>query len=481
MLDSVSTVSDSALISAVREGSTKDFELLYQRHSVAARRFALHLTSNPVEADDLVAEAFARVLSAIRARGGPTAAFRSYLMVTLRNVSHEQFRKNRKVTLSDDMTEFDDGYTPDDSVMLNAERSMIAAAYTQLPERWRAVLWHTEIEGSRPADIAHLLGLTPNGVAALAYRAREGLRQAYLQAHLAAAKDSCQATVARLGAWTRTGLSARETAQVEAHLDTCERCRGLAAELTDLNHTLAAKLGPVMLGATYWTWSASNTATPVVLQAQPLPWLAAVGSTAALATSVVFGVSAIAPAQVSSAAMVSETSQAPRTPGIPTTTTTAPQATTVITSPPPAPTTTPMTTISQQPLVTSTKPAPTTTTTTPTTVTTPPVTTPLAPPRANWSVTGNTAKASTSISARNLSGTAKSMTLEITPPEGAVIQSTDPRCNVFTSLVTRGVRCTATVQPGETFTTTAWVVGREGALSAVLTSGTDVVRTTITK
>jgi DNA-directed RNA polymerase specialized sigma24 family protein len=43
-----------------------------------------------------------------------------------------------------------------------------------LPERWQAVLWHTEIEGSRPAEVASLLGLTANGVAALGYRAREG-------------------------------------------------------------------------------------------------------------------------------------------------------------------------------------------------------------------------------------------------------------------------------------------------------------------
>jgi hypothetical protein len=35
--------------------------------------------------------------------------------------------------------------------------------------------------------MAPLLGLTANSVAALAYRAREGLRQAYLQMHLSGA------------------------------------------------------------------------------------------------------------------------------------------------------------------------------------------------------------------------------------------------------------------------------------------------------
>jgi transcriptional regulator len=100
------------------------------------------------------------------------------------------------------------------------------------------VLWHTEIAGLSPAAVAPILGLTPNGVSALAYRAREGLRQAYLQVYLAETiKQRCRATTDRLGAWTRDGLSKREKAQVEAHLNECVDCLALAAELAELNST----------------------------------------------------------------------------------------------------------------------------------------------------------------------------------------------------------------------------------------------------
>jgi predicted anti-sigma-YlaC factor YlaD len=51
----------------------------------------------------------------------------------------------------------------------------------------------------------------------------------------------CRATTDRLGAWTRDGLSKRETAQVEAHLHECDPCRALAAELADVNSTLRKK------------------------------------------------------------------------------------------------------------------------------------------------------------------------------------------------------------------------------------------------
>ena len=51
------------------------------------------------------------------------------------------------------------------------------------------VLWHTEVEQQKPADIAPLLGMSANSVSALAYRAREGLRQAFLSQHAADPDD----------------------------------------------------------------------------------------------------------------------------------------------------------------------------------------------------------------------------------------------------------------------------------------------------
>ena len=60
--------------------------------------------------------------------------------------------------------------------------------------------------------------------------------------------ERCRATVDKLGAWTRGGLSKRETAQVETHLDECERCRALAAELADVNGALRLIIAPLVLG-----------------------------------------------------------------------------------------------------------------------------------------------------------------------------------------------------------------------------------------
>ncbi|WP_460401118.1 sigma-70 family RNA polymerase sigma factor, partial [Actinophytocola sediminis] len=242
--------SDAQLIEAVRKGTVSAYGSLYERHVAAAYNLARQLSRSPAEADDLVSEAFAKVLDTLRTGRGPDSAFRAYLLTTLRHTAYDKTRRDRKVELSDDMESVGGTEAFADTAVAGLERSLAAQAFARLPERWQAVLWHTEIERQPPAEVAPILGLTPNGVSALAYRAREGLRQAYLQVHLAEVTDShCRAAAERLGAWTRAGLAKRERAQVEAHLDGCARCRALAEELADVNGALRVFVAPLVLGA----------------------------------------------------------------------------------------------------------------------------------------------------------------------------------------------------------------------------------------
>ncbi|MGH3760909.1 sigma-70 family RNA polymerase sigma factor [Actinophytocola sp.] len=244
--------SDAELIDAVRKGTVSAYGSLYERHVASAYNLARQLSRSPAEADDLVSEAFAKVLDTLRAGRGPDSAFRAYLLTALRHTAYDRTRRERRIELSDDVETAGGAKLAEpfsDTAVAGLERSLAAQAFARLPERWQAVLWHTEIEGQSPGEVAPILGLTPNGVSALAYRAREGLRQAYLQVHLAETTERrCRATAERLGAWTRSGLAKRERAQVEAHLDECERCRALAAELADINGAMRGFVAPLVLG-----------------------------------------------------------------------------------------------------------------------------------------------------------------------------------------------------------------------------------------
>jgi RNA polymerase sigma factor (sigma-70 family) len=239
---------DAELISAVRGGDTDAYGQLFERHVEAARRLARQLVSAG-DVEDLVSEAFVKVLQVLQRGGGPDVAFRAYLLTAVRRLRVDRLRATSRLQTTDDIEMFDPGVPFRDTAVEGFESAAAARAFASLPERWQLVLWHTEVEGQKPADVAPLLGMSANSVSALAYRAREGLRQAYLNEHAADLDDeSCQWTRAHLGAYVRSGISRRDAGKVEGHLGGCRTCAAIYLELSEVNSNLGAILAPLLLG-----------------------------------------------------------------------------------------------------------------------------------------------------------------------------------------------------------------------------------------
>ena len=242
--------SDVALIRRTRTGDTDAYGLLHQRHVGAAKALAWRMSRSASDADDLVSEGFARVLAALQRGSGPDTAFRPYLLSTIRRLAYDRTnREKREAPVEHDVEE---GPLVDDPVLAGFERDTAAAAFASLPERWRMVLWHTEVEGESPAEVALLLGMKPNAVAALAYRAREGLRQAYLSHHAGVGQDltrECRHTADRLAAYVRHGLVPAQEQRVAEHLEACERCQAAYLELATVNTSMRSILAPIVLGS----------------------------------------------------------------------------------------------------------------------------------------------------------------------------------------------------------------------------------------
>jgi RNA polymerase sigma factor (sigma-70 family) len=246
--DSKLTTSDTELIESARSGDTSAFAELWRRHYRSAARVARQFTSS-IDADDLVSEAYARIFQRVLAGGGPTGAFRPYLYTTIRNLASSWGAASHDVQV-DVIEEFEDERIPDDPASWALDRTLTAKAFRSLPERWQTVLWYTEVEGMDPHEVAPLMGLTANGVAALSYRAREGLRTAWLQAHISNAGTSaeCQWTMARLGDRARNGLTPREKDRVELHLLGCTKCAVISEEVEEVGSHLALVMVPLLLG-----------------------------------------------------------------------------------------------------------------------------------------------------------------------------------------------------------------------------------------
>ncbi len=244
-------VSDADLIRGVRNGSREAQDHLYRRHRQVALNVAFRHTNSPSDAEDVVSEAFLRVFRIIERGAGPDEFFRAYLMTA---VSREAFSRNKSASKQitvEDVQEFLPGDAHADDAMERHESTFAIVAFKALTERWKTVLWLTEVEELPPRDVAPILGMTPNAVSALAVRAREGLREAYLAAHLngqSGVPASCADIREHLPAFIRGTLGNRNERSVKAHLKSCPNCAVVFGELDEIGATLRAYVLPLVVG-----------------------------------------------------------------------------------------------------------------------------------------------------------------------------------------------------------------------------------------
>lgn len=261
--------SDNALVERARSGDQSAYAELFARHRTVATGVARRL-AGPDRADDLVSEAFTNVWRLLQNGRGPQTAFLSYLLTAVRNAHLTSRRQLRRETLTADYAELGQGHAVDDDLQGRIDASNMGKAFQSLPERWRRVLWLSAVERREHAEVARALDITPNAVGALAFRAREGLREAYLAEHLLdSAERTCKDTTKRLPAYVRGTLSPRRREQVDAHLDTCGPCSAALLDLRSINLELGAlllfafpassALGLSVLGGTVAPVSAGTT------------------------------------------------------------------------------------------------------------------------------------------------------------------------------------------------------------------------------
>ncbi|MEW2558952.1 sigma-70 family RNA polymerase sigma factor [Streptomyces griseorubiginosus] len=259
------TPSDADLIERMRAGDDSAYEALYRRHAEAVRRYARTCCRDAHTADDLTAEVFARMLQAVRRGHGPEHAVRAYLLTSVRRVAAGWTKSAKREQLVDDFavfaaqaartSEVSDQDTldlgADVRAMHEAEQSMAMQAFRSLPERWQAVLWHTEVEDESPSEVAILFGLDANGTRVLASRAREGLKQAYLQAHVSASlagDEECARYADRLGAYARGSLRTRAERGLRKHLEECAKCRLAAGQIKEVAGGIPAVVPLAVIG-----------------------------------------------------------------------------------------------------------------------------------------------------------------------------------------------------------------------------------------
>jgi RNA polymerase sigma factor (sigma-70 family) len=292
---------DGSLLAMARSGNSDAYAALFSRYSYAAHRLARHLGQKE-DSDDVVSEAFAQVLDLLGRGKGPETAFRAYLFTTVRHECARRAKARKRVMPTDDMQQIDSPVAFGNGDLDDFERSAIRAAYESLPLRWRTVLWHLDIEGRKPHELGPLLGLSANSVSALVYRARAGLREAYLQQHV---KDdqpgdsvTCAEHRAKLSAFVRRTASVRDQERVHTHLESCADCMAIYLDLKEVNRDVGLVTGTVAtvgavgaVGLTLASWSTQITMLLKSVAAVIVPPAAA----AAIASATIIGIPTSSP------------------------------------------------------------------------------------------------------------------------------------------------------------------------------------------
>jgi RNA polymerase sigma-70 factor (ECF subfamily) len=154
-----------------------DFAGVYQRYGRDVFRFALYLSGNYAEAQDIAAETFARAwVARDQIRVGTVKA---YLLMIARNLYRDQVRASvsRESSTRDVSESIDTAAGPETAARDRQRLATVLAALARLKERDRAALTMAAMEGLPYEQIAAALHVSVGSVKVLVHRARVKLNR----------------------------------------------------------------------------------------------------------------------------------------------------------------------------------------------------------------------------------------------------------------------------------------------------------------
>jgi RNA polymerase sigma factor (sigma-70 family) len=159
-------------LTLLRRPADRAFEQLYERHAREIYQYALALTANPSDAEDVTQTTF---LNAYRAfeRGERPQKPHNWLIAIAHNVCRMRWRqagsRPREVTLE----EAPEPASPDDE---QPDLDEVLTALAALSFNQRSAIVMRELEGRSYQEIAGVLSLSVSAVEALLFRARRNLQ-----------------------------------------------------------------------------------------------------------------------------------------------------------------------------------------------------------------------------------------------------------------------------------------------------------------
>ena len=144
------------------------FDVFYKQTSRALLRYLVAVTRQPDVAEDILQEAYCRLLTAGRPEMDEQQT-RSYLFRMATNLVRDRWRRGKESPLPQNSEEI----SPMDPEF--DDKLHVRQAFERLKPRERQLLWLAYVEGSSHQEIADCTGLRAGSIRLLLFRARRRL------------------------------------------------------------------------------------------------------------------------------------------------------------------------------------------------------------------------------------------------------------------------------------------------------------------
>ncbi len=231
---------EERLLERARGGDREALEQLLERHEKQIYRFGLEMCRDPEDARDVLQDTLLTVARGVRDFRG-ASSLSTWLYAIARSFCIKKRRRSQFAPTSERSLESeampearrlaDEGRSPDEAVAGKEIGRVLQRAIAGLEPPYREVLVLRDVEGLSAPEVAEVLGVSIQAVKSRLHRARLAVRSQVAPllgiplAEAPAAPGSCPDVLMLLSKHLEGEISAEVCAEMEHHLEGCERCR----------------------------------------------------------------------------------------------------------------------------------------------------------------------------------------------------------------------------------------------------------------
>ncbi len=236
---------DSLLLERARTGDAQAIEALLERHQAQVYRFGMKMCRDPEDAKDVLQDTLLTVARGVRDFRG-ASSISTWLYTIARSFCIKKRRKSKfapddeRSLDTDPLAEgaklADPAQSADEALASKQVDRALEEAIRGLEPMYREVLLLRDVEGLTAPEVAEVLGVSVQAVKSRLHRARLSVR-----AHVGpllgiptdgpAAPGTCPDVLTLFSQHLEDEISADLCAEMERHIQSCDRCRGTCDSL----------------------------------------------------------------------------------------------------------------------------------------------------------------------------------------------------------------------------------------------------------